>query len=354
MREAGKHTWIVMGRTDMSHRAVILGILALSLTVLAACTKLSKRESDSMAGEYEGTFTPQGGQAIKAEAKVIADENNKYRVVILYPAATAQPTRIELTGRSEGHEISVTSLNWLGKCVDERWSGTITENTLHIVAQSPKGGQADMKRVAQKDLGPTLGKRPPAGAVVLLPFEKDKPTNLDQWTNKEWTCEPDGSIQVHRGDNRTIKEFGNFKLHLEFYVPFLPSSHGQARGGSGVYLHNRYKIQILDSFGEPLTAETCGAIMGRNAPNVNAAILPGQWQTYDIDFKSPQFDGTNGLQIRGAVVTVLLNGVKIHDAVEMTGMTGGALGVPSKTGPLRLQDRNDPVRFRNIWLVEEK
>jgi hypothetical protein len=351
---AGKHTSTVTERVNMSHGATRLVVLLLSLTALAACTRLAKRESDPIMGDFEGTFTPQGGQAVKAEAKVIADENNKYRVVILYPAATDTATRIELTGRARDGEILILNTDWTGKAMVEPWRGTITitKDSLQIAVEGAKGGKAEMKRVERKS--PTLGAKPPAGAVVLLPFEEGQVTNLDQWTNKEWICQPDGSIQVHRGHNWTKERFGSFKLHLEFYVPFLPAERGAARGNSGVYLQNCYEILVLDSFGEPLSDRACGAIAGRKSPSGDAVLPPGQWQAFDIDFRAPQFDEISGQQTQAAVVTVLLNGVKIHDAVQMTGMTSGALSMPDKKGPLRLQDHNDPVRFRNIWLVEKK
>ena len=168
--------------------------------------------------------------------------------------------------------------------MDEPWSGTITKEALHIAAEGAKGGQAEMQRVERKNPNPTLGQKPPAGAVVLLPFEEGKLTNLDQWTNKEWTLEPDGSIQVHRGDNRTIKEFAvSSCIWSSMFRSCLPR--GRGRGQSGVYLHGRYKIQILDSFGEPLTTDTCGAIYGWRVRKVDASLPPGHWQAYDIDFK---------------------------------------------------------------------
>ena len=220
------------------------------------------------------------------------------------------------------------------------------------MAEGAKGGKIEMKRVEQKS--PTLGEKPPAGAIVLLPFEEGKPTNLEQWTNDEWPCEPDGSIQVYRGHNRTKKEFGSFKLHVEFCVPFLPTVSNRPRGNSGVYLHNRYEVEITDSFGLPPSDHACGAIAGQRAPAVDASLPPGQWQTFDVDLKAPRFDPVDGQQIKGATITVLLNGVKVQDAVEIMHVCSGALGLPGKTGALRLQDHNDPVRFRNIWLVEEK
>ena len=155
--------------------------------------------------------------------------DNNYRVVILYPAAAAKATRIELTGQGNDGGISVVTKNWAGQPLDVHWSGTVTADELHIAADETAGGTAEMKRVEQKT-SPTLGEKPPAGAVVLLPFEEGKPTNLDQWTNQEWLCQPDGSIQVHRGHNRTKKEFGSFRLHLEFYVPLLPAGPRRVAG----------------------------------------------------------------------------------------------------------------------------
>ena len=153
-----------------------------------------------------------------------------------------------------------------------------------------------MNRVERKS--PTLGKKPPAGAVVLLPFEEGKPTNLDQWAKNQWMCQPDGSILVRGGDIKTKQEFGSYKLHVEFCVPFMPAARGQGRGNSGVYQHGRYEIQVLDSFGLTENGGECAAVYGQKAPDVNASLPPGQWQTYDIDFKAPEFDDA-GKQTKG-------------------------------------------------------
>ena len=91
----------------------------------------------------------------------------------------------------------------------------------------------------------------------------------------------------------------------------MPAARGQGRGNSGVYQHGRYEIQVLDSFGLTENPGECGAIYGQKAADVNARLPPGQWQTYDIDFKAPQFDA-DGKQTKGAVITVLDNGVKVH------------------------------------------
>ena len=295
---------------------------------------------DPIMGEFAGTLTGVGASAVQAEGKVLADEDGKYRVYLLYPAGQAKPTRIELTGIAKDGGVSINSPDW---------SGSVGRETLQ--AASTKGVKAEMKRTVRTS--PTLAQQPPVGAVVLLPFDAKGPTNLDLWNNKKWKLLPDGSTMTLSGDNKTLKDFGSFKLHVEFCVPFVPAGRGQGRGNSGVYLHGRYEIQLLDSFGLTMNPGECGAIYGQKPPDCNASLPPGQWQTYDIDFKAPQFDA-DGKQIRGALITVVLNGVKIQDAVETTKVTGGAWGVPAKTGPVRLQDHGNPMRFRNIWLVEQQ
>ena len=327
----------------MIHRAAIssLSLLVLALGASAyAQGKGGEPPLNPIMGEFAGTFTPAGGQAIKAEAKVIADQNNTYRVVVLYPAADAKATRVNLPGAGKDDTVTIQSGDW---------SGTVTKDALKLTAKG--GAAAEMKRVERKS--PTLGQKPPAGALVLLPYEEGKPTNLDQWVKNEWTCQPDGSIATRGADIRTIKDFGSFKLHVEFRVPFMPASRDQGRGNSGVFLHGRHDFHILDSFGLPLTPVDCAAIFGFKAPDADAALPPGVWQTYDIDFKAPEIDAA-GKQTKGMVVTVIFNGVKVQDAVEVKHVSGGNWGEPAKTGPVRLQFHYNAVRFRNIWLVEEK
>ncbi len=325
----------------------IAKLLACSVMVLAlsasGCLASHGPEvpPDPIMGEFAGTLTTPDGKAVKAEVKLIADEDSKYRVVLLFPAGNAKAQRIELNGRGKDGVVSVQ---------DQGWSGKITKEAVSL--ESAKAGKAEMTRVERKS--PTLGQKPPSDALILLPFEEGKTTILDNWANKHWICEPDGSVLVRQGDNKSLRDFGSYKLHVEFRVPFMPSARGQGRGHSGVYQHGRYEIQVLDSFGLTADAGDCGAIYGKKAPGVNASLPPGQWQTYDIEFRAPEFDAA-GHQTKGAVISVAHNGVKIHDAVVVDGVTGGAWGQPAKTGPVRLQDHGgDPTRFRNIWIVEEK
>ena len=128
---------------------------------------------------------------------------------------------------------------------------------------------------------------------------------------------------------------------------------GQARGNSGVYLQDRYEIQILDSFGREPKADDCGAIYGKKTPMTNACRKPGEWQSYDVDFKVARFDAA-GKKTANAVVTVEHNGVKVHDKVEVPGPTGFGRKEEDTPGPIHLQNHGSPVVFRNVWLVEMK
>jgi hypothetical protein len=149
-------------------------------------------------------------------------------------------------------------------------------------------------------------------------------------------------------------KFGSHRLHLEFRTPYKPAARGQERGNSGLYLQGRYETQILDSFGLAGEMNECGGIYSIAKPAVNACLPPLAWQTYDVDFTAAEFDA-EGNKSANARMTVHLNGIKIHENVELTHATTAApLAEGPEPGPVYLQDHGNPVRFRNIWVVEKK
>lgn len=158
-------------------------------------------------------------------------------------------------------------------------------------------------------------------------------------------------MEVCRGDLRTRDAYGDFKLHLEFWLPRMPTEvTGQARANSGVYLQDRYEIQVLDSYGKnPLAWDDAAAIYQKKAAGSNAARPPETWQTYDITFRAARFDA-DGSKTEDARVTVVWNGTVVHDDVAVDGPTGAGHPEGPSFGAIRLQDHGDKVRYRDIWI----
>ena len=157
------------------------------------------------------------------------------------------------------------------------------------------------------------------------------------------------------GDLYSREKFGDCQLHVEWQEPEGITGSGQGRGNSGVFLQSRYEIQVLDSYRAATYADgQAAAIYGQWPPLVNPMRKPGEWQTYDIIFQSPKFDGDK--LVEPAYVTVLFNGVLVHNHQKFNGPTNHRQVDPyvpyDSTGRLRLQDHQSsrPVRYRNIWV----
>jgi hypothetical protein len=192
----------------------------------------------------------------------------------------------------------------------------------------------------------------PHGARVAL-FDGTA-ASQDQWQHTDgrkvaWPLAEERSMEVCCGDIRTKDAYQDFKLHVEFRVPLLPDDvTGQDRGNSGIYLQDRYELQILDSYGDttPDTNEA-GAIYLKKAPDTNAATAPETWQTYDVVFRAARFD-ENGAKTADARVTVVWNGKTVHDDIALDGPTAAGRAETPAAGAIRLQDHGNKVRFRDI------
>ena len=191
---------------------------------------------------------------------------------------------------------------------------------------------------------PTLGVKPPAGAVVLFDG-----SNAENFENGKMTN--DGLLQQ---GCTSQQKFGSHQLHLEFRLPYSPKARGQGRGNSGLYLQGRYEVQMLDSFGLEGKDNECGGIYSVGPPQVNMCFPPLSWQTYDVDYTAAEYE--DGKLIKNPRVTVRHNGVVIHDDLELPGernTTAAPNGAGPEPGPVYLQDHGNPVRYRNIWVVEK-
>ena len=209
------------------------------------------------------------------------------------------------------------------------------------------------------DPGPATAPIPaPSDAIVLFDG-----TSLEQWRVNDDTHGPakwkvsNGYMEVVPGAGgiATARGFGDAQLHIEWQAP-PPKGEGQERGNSGVFLMERYEVQVLDSYKNVTYPDgQAAAVYGQFPPLVNASRPPGEWQTYDIVFHAPRFDA-QGKLLLPARMTVFHNNVLVQDNVTLVGPTSNQRRAPYEAHPdklpIALQDHGNPVRFRNIWLRE--
>jgi hypothetical protein len=198
---------------------------------------------------------------------------------------------------------------------------------------------------------------PPSDAIVLFNGQ-----DLQNWESAKggkaaWKLE-NGFMTVvaGKGDIKTVRGFGDCQLHIEWRTPEKIEGEGQGRGNSGVFLMDRYEVQVLDSYNNRTYSNgQAGSLYKQHIPLVNASRPPGEWQSYDIIFIAPRFKGDGSLE-SPAYVTVFHNGVLIQQHVSLLGNTVHT-GVQKyekheEKLPIRLQDHGNPVSFRNIWIRE--
>jgi hypothetical protein len=279
-------------------------------------------------------YTLQGEYANESFGAQVIAHGGGHFLAVLYEGglpgagAKANPPAMA-TGRDDGDAVELTG----------DFDGALRDGTLR--AQTAAGEVALLRRVERES--PTLGAKPPPGAVVLF-------GGPDLSAFSDAKLDPRGFLAAGA---KTRDAFGSFSLHLEFRTPFMPDARGQFRGNSGVYLQNRYEIQVLDSFGHVPETNECGAIYEQRAPDRSMSFPPLVWQTYDVDFEAARFDAA-GAKTEPARVTVRHNGVVVHERVALAGPTGRGDPEGPEPGPILLQDHWNPVVYRNVWLVPRK
>jgi hypothetical protein len=234
------------------------------------------------------------------------------------------------------------------------WTGTIASG--HFKAS--KGDAAfDLQHIRRTP--PSLGAKPPAGAIVLFDG-----TNMDAWAKmkdrdwlkedgpSQWHLVPGGAMEVvpRSGNLISHKWFGDCKIHVEFRNLGGPTN-------SGVYIQDRYEANINEVYGR-LDGNPCAGFDNctpANAkPGIRCSRPPLDWQTMDIDFHAPRFDA-GGKKIANPRVTLLFNGTVLYDDRELGPVTLNAARLgEAPTGPIQLQEHGMPMQFRNIWVVEAR
>lgn len=221
------------------------------------------------------------------------------------------------------------------------WNGT-EKQTLEVDGDQLESMLKQFERVNRES--PTLGVQPPAGAVILFDGTKE---SLEKHWKPGARITPDGLLME---GCTSIDTFGDYSMHLEFRLPFMPKARGQGRGNSGLYHQGRYETQVLDSFGLEGKNNEAGGLYSIRDPDLNMCFPPLQWQTYDVDFTAARYD-EDGKKTTNAKITVKLNGVVVHRDVELPRSTTAApVREGNQDGPIYLQNHSNPVRFRNIWV----
>jgi hypothetical protein len=318
-------------------------LLLLFLFTAALSLRAAEPASDPVMGVYEGFWKASDGTKGRISAQIRPLGGGQYDgFVAFYKAKTLEGVLKLKPGSGKFDSETVKSSEGpLTPAVSG--SGQIEKGKL---SGSFKGelGEGVFEGTLAHPKAPRLGTKPPKRAKVLF----DGKPAPDAWKDFHWKVTPEGTMIVQGGDIHAKDAYANYLLHVEFRTPLMPEAQGQARGNSGVYLQSKYEVQVLDSFGLfPLQNNDCAAIYSLKAPEVNACLPPGEWQSYDITF-------VQGNPARKAMptITVVHNGVKVIDHFELpqSVIEKGTTAADGETGFLKLQDHGNPIEYRNVWV----
>lgn len=233
-------------------------------------------------------------------------------------------------------------------------AAAITAKTTMVKAEDWRSGiQWEEPKVIDP---PTQPGGAPSDAIILFDGK-----DMSAWDGADKWEVKDGCVTEGRGSISTKQKFGSVQLHIEFATPEKVEGSGQGRGNSGVFfMDGHYELQVLDSYdNETYFDGLCGSIYKQRPPFVNVCAKPGEWQSYDVIFNRPvlKIEGDKVVEvIRPPFITVLQNGVVIHNHFQLEGDTAWHKAPEftphAEVGSIQLQDHGNPTRFRNIWIRE--
>ncbi len=327
-------------------RTISLLVVALALCGFActACARTpeitdpaeaAKDPDFKVQGEYLGEGTWSGSDNVPAGAQVIALGNGEFTVVVDKGGLPGQGWRrgdpsFSLSGKRDDGATTLSGGEFSGKIDGEAMTIASTDGKTKL----------ELKRTVRHS--PTEGAKPAEDAVVL--FDGTTAENFHHGTllpNKNLLSEA-----------TTKQGFRDYTLHVEFRLSYMPLARGQARSNSGVYLHDCYEIQVLDSFGLEGKDDECGGFYKLRKPDVNMCFPPLTWQTYDVEFTAPKYE--EGKKTADARVEVRHNGVVIQPEFDLSHATPGRQGEGPAPRPFYLQGHGNKVEYRNVWVKEKK
>jgi hypothetical protein len=295
---------------------------------------LPKLDDDfPLQGEYAGHVRSPAGRLQWTGFQIIALGNGEFQGVEYAGGLPGNGGTVANSGRYSGKR-SGTSLELAS--ADRR----ITLEQNHAFVRDLAG--RDLGRLRKyHSLSKTLRMPPPPGATVLFDGSA-----TDKLVGE--TVTPDRFLNVGFDTKQAVTDF---TLHAEFRTPYMPAARGQSRGNSGIYIQERYEVQILDSFGLEGAFNECGSLYRTQSPQLNACFPPMSWQTYDIDFTAARFDGA-GNKTAPARITVRLNGIVVQKDYAIPNKTGAGAAEGPAPRPIKFQNHSDAVNFRNIWIID--
>ena len=324
------------------YRALCLCVLVPTiLSPRAACaqnksavTRADLADADfALQGEFIGTVSAEPSKTRPLALQIRANGDGSFEAVQHMGGFPGERARrgdpVRLLGNRTDDFVVLSGGPWV-----------ILIHADHAVLVDPEGRRVGrLERIRRQS--PSMGAQPPKSAIVLFDG-----TGTDQFIKAEMTEE---GLLTQGADVKPM--FQDFNLHLEFQLPYMPAAGGQGRANSGVYLQSRYELQILDSFAIEPGNNGCASLYKFRPPDVNMCFPPLDWQTYDVVFTAPRW-AADGSKIGNARITAWHNGVKVHNDVELANKTGAGKIEEPTLQQIRLQDHGNPVRFRNVWVID--
>lgn len=297
-----------------------------------AITELSEVDEDfALQGEYYGKLRLPGGILESAGIQVIARGDGNFVGRQLRGGLPGNGWKndqmIDLSGKRNGNELVLSQGSY---------QVLVTGNKATVINSAGDTLGILTKVHRRSEL---MGLKPSSAAMVLFDG-----TSADGFIDAK--INEKGELQIGTITKDPVQDF---RLHIEFRLPYMPYATGQSRSNSGLYIQERYEVQILDSFGLPGEFNECGSLYRTKSPDLNMCFPPLAWQTYDVYFTAARFDD-EGNKISPARITVQHNGILVQDNYLLPNKTGAGKPEGPDARPIKLQDHGNPVVFRNVWI----